>query len=186
VNPRIAETALIGLALSMDTMAVAAAAGATERKFHTRSALRMALYFGGFQALMPLLGWALGRNFVGYIAAYASIAACALLVFVGAKMLWESRRMEPEHEPKTAPQSAHELVLLAVATSLDALAVGLSFSLLGVSILLPALCIGLITFSLSLGAYYAGSKVGHLFEGRAEALGGIILLALGIKILFKG
>ena len=181
---QLVEIALIGVALSMDTVAVAAASGAAMRKFHARNALRMAFYFGGFQAVMPLAGWAIGRSFVKYIAAYDHWAAFALLVFVGGKMIWDSFHLDPCGEPDCEPHTRHELLLLAVATSIDALAVGLSFSFLGVNVLLPALLIGAITFALSLAAYYAGSKLGHMLEGRAAALGGVILIGIGCKILY--
>ena len=178
------EVVLLGLALSMDAAAVSAAAGAAMRGFNPRAALRLGLYFGGFQALMPVLGWAGGMLFARHIGIFAPWAAFGILVFIGGRMIRESFRLEADAAPKDYC-AAGALLLLAVATSLDALAVGVSFSLLGVAVAGPAAVIGVITFCASFAGAWAGSRLGHIFESKAEAAGGLVLIGLGIKILLE-
>lgn len=172
---------LIALGLSMDSLTVALACGIALRLPRLRSALVMALFFGAFQALMPILGWLAGLSFRAAIASFEHWLACGLLVAVGGKMVWESFR---PRAAQSAPVGLGLLVLLSLATSIDALAVGLSLSFLRVPIIGPALLIGAVTFSLSLLAGLIGCRIKK--EGcaaRLELLGGLMLIGLGLKIL---
>jgi putative Mn2+ efflux pump MntP len=178
------EIVLLGLALSMDAAAVAAAAGAAMRGFDIRGALKMGLFFGGFQALMPVLGWAGGTVFASRIGVFAPWAAFGILVFVGGKMIWESFKAEKDSAPKDYCADG-ALLMLALATSMDALAVGVSFSLLRVAAPGPALLIGAITFLVSFVSVWAGSRLGKILDGKAEAAGGIVLIGIGVKILVE-
>lgn len=177
---------LIAFGLAMDAFAVSVASGACARTPSRGQALKMAAYFGGFQMLMPLLGWAGGISLKGAIGGFDHWVAFALLTFVGGKMLYESFTGE-EGACSTGADTFgnRNLLLLAVATSIDALAVGLSFSLLGASIWMPVLLIGAVTFLLSFAGVFAGAGFGHLLEKKAEVLGGLVLIGIGVKILLE-
>ena len=177
----------IAVALAMDAFAVALATGICLREARTAQTLRMAGAFGLFQALMPVAGWLLGLTVHAYIEAYAGWIAFGLLTLVGGKMVWEALHPEPEDEVCTPkdPTRGAQLLLLAVATSIDALAVGLSFSVLGQPIVLPAVVIGVVCFALTA----LGVRLGCLFGSvsaisrYAEILGGVTLIGIGLKIL---
>ena len=144
--------------------------------------LRAALSFGIFQAVMPVLGWLAGRLFVNFISSFDHWLAFGLLGFVGCKMVWES--FHPEKEEKTIDITKGWLLLtLSVATSLDALAVGLSFAFLKVNILTASLTIGVTCFLVTIIGFLLGKKVGEIFGKRAELVGGIILIGIGLQIL---
>jgi putative Mn2+ efflux pump MntP len=175
---------LIALGLSMDALAVAMASGCAVKKIELRPALRMAFFFGFFQTLMPVIGWLAGLGFKKIIASFDHWLAFVLLLFIGAKMILETRRPENCRTRANLP-SLPVLLGLAVATSIDALAVGLSFSLLAVDIITPVLIIGLVTFSLSFMGVLAGYRFGSWISGKAEILGGLILIIIGSKILFE-
>jgi putative Mn2+ efflux pump MntP len=180
------ELLLIALGLSMDAFAVSVASGATMKRLHLPNALKMALFFGGFQALMPVLGWLAGLGMKSFISGVDHWIAFALLSAIGGKMLYESFKIKEEEEcggPKTCPFDTGTLTVLAIATSIDALAVGITFSVLSVSIIAPVLVIGLVTFLMSVGGVKIGSAGGHFFEHKMEAAGGVILVAIGLKIL---
>ena len=174
---------LIALGLSMDAFAVAVTTGGIVTCNHLRNALRMALYFGLFQAIMPVAGWFGAGQFRNYIVSVDHWIAFGLLVFIGVKMIYEAVH-ETEEKIVCEPLSNRLLFILAVATSIDALAVGISFACLNVSIVTPVLVIGIITFVLSLAGFRIGMKMGHFFENRIEIAGGVILILIGIKILF--
>jgi putative Mn2+ efflux pump MntP len=181
------EILLIALGLSMDAFAVAVASGATMKRLHLPDALKMGFFFGGFQALMPVLGWGAGLSMRGFIAGWDHWIAFGLLLGVGGKMLYEAFKIKEEEEcggPRTCPFDTGTLTVLAIATSIDALAVGLTFSLLALSIIGPVLVIGLVTFLMSVAGVKIGSAGGHFFEHKMEAAGGVILIAIGLKILF--
>lgn len=183
---KLLEILLIALGLSMDAFAVAVASGATMKRLHLPNALKMALFFGGFQALMPVLGWAAGLSLKAYITAWDHWLAFGLLAAIGGKMLYEALKIKEEEEcggPKTCPFDNGTLTVLAIATSIDALAVGLTFSVLQVSIVAPVLVIGLVTFVMSVAGVRLGSVGGHFFEHKMEAVGGVVLIAIGLKIL---
>ncbi|MDA8244158.1 MAG: manganese efflux pump MntP family protein [Elusimicrobia bacterium] len=185
---RTAEILLIALGLSMDAFAVAVASGATMKRLNIPHALKMGLFFGGFQALMPVVGWAAGLSLKEYISSWDHWLAFGLLAAIGGKMLYESFEIKEEEDcggPKTCPFDTGTLTVLALATSIDALAVGLTFSVLKLSIIAPVLVIGLVTFAMSLAGVRLGSAGGHFFEHRMEAAGGLILIGIGLKILLE-
>jgi len=174
----------IAFGLSMDAMAVAMVNGCAAKKIEFHPALRMALFFGFFQMLMPVVGWLAGLGFKKVISSFDHWLAFGILFFIGSKMIWEARRPEA-CRTRTSLLSLPVLLGLAVATSIDALAVGLSFSLLAVDIITPVLVIGLVTFCLSFLGVWAGHKLGSWIAGKVEILGGLILIAIGSKILFE-
>ena len=176
----------IALGLSMDAVAVSLASGcsAGKGKVEPRRALLLAFLFGLFQTLMPVAGWLAGLAFKRIIAAVDHWLAFILLAFIGGKMILESRRGEAR-PPGDGRLGLPVMLGLALATSIDALAVGLSFSLLAIDIVMPVLLIGLVTFCLSLLAVFAGQRFGSCLAGKAEALGGVILIAIGLKILVE-
>ncbi|MBI5744228.1 MAG: manganese efflux pump [Elusimicrobia bacterium] len=180
------EILLIALGLSVDAFAVAIASGATMKRLHLPDAMKMGLFFGGFQALMPVLGWAAGLTFKNFISGWDHWVAFGLLAAVGGKMIYESLQMKREEEcgeGKTCPFDTGTLTVLAIATSIDALAVGLTFSMLRVSIAGPVVAIGVVTFAMSAAGVALGSRGGHFFENKMEAAGGLVLIGLGLKIL---
>lgn len=182
-----AEVFFIALGLSVDSFAVAIASGATMKRLHLPHALKMGLFFGGFQALMPAAGWAAGLTLQKAISGWEPWLAFFLLAGVGGKMIYGSLKMKEEEDcgapGRTCPFDTGTLTVLAVATSLDALAVGFTFSLLNVSIAGPVLVIGLVTFLASVAGVKIGSAGGHFFENRMETAGGLVLVAIGLKIL---
>ncbi len=172
----------------MDAFAVSIASGATMKRLHLPNAMKMGLFFGGFQVLMPVAGWAAGLSMKNFIMAWDHWIAFGLLSAVGGKMIYESFRMKEAEEcgkGKACPFDTGALTVLAVATSIDALAVGLTFSLLQISIIGPVLIIGLVTFLMSVAGVKIGSAGGHFFENKMEAAGGLVLIAIGLKILFE-
>ncbi|MFP4365417.1 MAG: manganese efflux pump MntP family protein [Spirochaetia bacterium] len=178
------EVVGIALALSMDALSVSVTEGFVAKKLHFRHAFRMAFFFGLFQALMPVIGFASGFYFREYIREIDHWIAFALLALVGGKMIFESFQCK-EGEDQKGCSHFPTLLTLSVATSIDALAAGVSFVFLGVSIILPVLIIGLITFAVCLAGAYIGNKIGHFFESRLELTGGIILIGIGVKILVE-
>lgn len=182
------EFFLTGIGLSMDAFAVAICKGLGMRKVNYKQMLLIALFFGGFQALMPLLGWLLGRQFEQYITSVDHWIAFALLVLIGANMLWEARKGDDTTDAETvydAPLPLGQLLLMAIATSIDALAVGISFAFLGVNIWLAIAIIGTTTFLISAAGVFIGNRFGNRYEKRATIAGGIILILLGVKILLE-
>jgi putative Mn2+ efflux pump MntP len=201
---------LIGLSLSMDAFAVSVCSGISIRGISVFHAIRASLFFGIFQFIMPVAGWFLGKTFSSYIQAVDHWIAFGLLAVIGGKMLWEagqealraSRKakaaasgvFEPANRGSCGAQAADTgadirslrvLLTLAVATSIDALAVGLSFSLLNQGIWGPAALIGGITFVVCLTGFEFGRRIGFMFERGAQMLGGLILIGIGIRILIE-
>ena len=181
---------LTGIGLSMDAFAVSVCKGLGMRKMQYVQALVIGLFFGGFQALMPMLGYFLGTQFADYIREFDHWLAFVLLAFIGGKMVVEAckkGKAEEEKEQQLAqePFRLQELFLLAIATSIDALAVGVTFAFLEVNIWLAIAVIGSITFLISIIGVWIGHQFGNRFEKKAELLGGIILVAIGIKILVE-
>ena len=182
------EFFLTGIGLSMDAFAVAICKGLGMRKVNYKQMLLIALFFGGFQALMPLLGWLLGRQFEQYITSVDHWIAFTLLVLIGANMLREARKGDDTTDAETvydAPLPLGQLLLMAIATSIDALAVGISFAFLGVNIWLAIATIGTTTFLISAAGVFIGNRFGNRYEKRATIAGGIILILLGVKILLE-
>jgi putative Mn2+ efflux pump MntP len=175
---------LIALGLAMDAFAVSVASGATERKLNIRYAVRLAAFFGGFQAVMPLIGWLAGLSLKDTIGSLDHWVVFGLLGLIGGRMIYESGKLKSD-DKATHTMSIRVLLLLAVATSIDALAVGISFAFLQVSIVTPLVVIGAVTFLLSFVGTYLGNRVGHFFESKIEAFGGLILIGIGVKVLVE-
>ncbi len=182
----ITEIILIALGLSMDAFAVAMCKGLGMARLNRRSALVIALFFGGFQAAMPLLGWLLGKQFEAYITAVDHWIAFALLALIGGKMIFDALRGgESQAGAATDRLDYRELLLMAVATSIDALAVGVTFAFLQVAILRAISLIGAITFALSYLGVVVGFHFGARFEKKAQLAGGATLILIGLKILLE-
>ena len=182
------EIFLIGIGLSMDAFAVAICKGlAMPNRVDKKGALLIALYFGAFQAIMPTLGWLLGSQFAKYVTRFAPWIAFVLLAWIGGNMVRESLSKEEKEEEEQRQISHKELLVLAVATSIDALAVGVTFSMLelAVSIGAAVALIGCTTFLISLGGVYVGNVFGAKYKSRAEFVGGAILILIGVKILLE-
>ena len=178
------ELFLIGIGLSMDAFAVSICKGLSMQKIDKKYTLCIGLFFGGFQALMPLTGYLLGSRFSGYIERFDHWIAFVLLALIGFNMIKESREEEEEEKPY-AGVNFKELLILAVATSIDALAVGVSFAFLGVRIAPAVTLIGCTTFVLTLVGVWVGNLFGSRYKSRAELTGGIILILIGVKILLE-
>lgn len=174
----------LALALAMDVFAVSLGLGLSLKPATSGQTFRLAFHFGLFQFLMPVLGWAVGESFIRHIEKYDHWVAFALLLGVGVKMIFESLRPQKESGSKSSdPTRGVSLVVLSVATSLDALAVGLSLAALHVDIVFPALVIGLVAFAMTVLGMKIGPALGKVIGRRAELLGGLILILIGIKIL---
>ncbi|MFO7643949.1 MAG: manganese efflux pump MntP family protein [Desulfosarcina sp.] len=176
----------LAVALAMDAFAVAVAAGVTLKSVSPRQTFRLAWHFGLFQAMMPVVGWGAGLTVRSHIEAYAHWAAFALLVFVAQGMLRSAFRGEKNEATAKDPTRGMTLVVLSVATSIDALAVGLSLSMINISIWTPALVIGLVAGAFTTAGIHLGKMIGSVAKlGRwAEMTGGVVLLAIGLNILW--
>ncbi|MGE5638213.1 MAG: manganese efflux pump MntP family protein [Chloroflexota bacterium] len=174
---------LIAVGLAMDAFAVSVAKGISINHDRRKSAFLMALFFGGFQMLMPLIGWLAGQSFREIIMGVDHWIAFGLLSFIGTKMIYDSTKKESEEGQETL--RLHTLLALAVATSIDALMVGLSFAFLQTTIIEPILLIGIITFSLSLLGFFFGCGLDSFFGSKIRIVGGLILIAIGIRILIE-
>lgn len=181
----ILELLLVALSLSMDAFAVAVCKGLGMGKINYKRGLLIALFFGFFQALMPFIGYVLGVQFEQYIVSFDHWIAFVLLGFIGAKMIFEA--FEKEKDECCDKFSIGELFILAIATSIDALAVGITFALIApsVGIGLSVLLIGVITFALSLVGVIIGNKFGAKYKKWAELSGGAVLCLMGLKILLE-
>ena len=175
---------LLAVGLSMDAFAVAVCKGLALKKITLRSAGWVGLWFGGFQALMPLAGYFLGAQFRSAVLAYAHWVAFALLVLIGGNMIREAL-FEKEAAKADGALSCRAMLPLAVATSIDALAVGITFAFLDVNIAASVLLIGCTTCLISMAGVKAGAMFGDKYEKKAELLGGIILVLLGVKTLLE-
>lgn len=173
----------LAVGLAMDAFAVSVASGIAMRNFRIGHAFRMAAAFGLFQSVMPLFGWVAGRILQHAMEDMDHWIAFILLGFIGGKMIYEATRLEKAEEP-TNPFALRTLLILAVATSIDAFAVGVTFAMIGAAIVAPVLIIGAVTFALCLAGVYIGERVGHFFEKKIEIAGGLVLIAIGFKILF--
>ena len=180
------ELFLIGIGLSMDAFAVAICKGLGMERINKRDTLLLALFFGGFQALMPLMGYLLGSRFASYIERWDHWIAFVLLAFIGSSMIRESREQEEEEIEHGGSIRYRELFTLAVATSIDALAVGITFALLpDVNVPLAVCLIGITTFVCSAAGLKVGNLFGLKYKAKAELAGGIILILIGLKILLE-
>ena len=174
------EILLIAFALAMDSVALSIANGAKYRNLGIMQILKVAFFYGFFQALMPLIGYFLGINFVKFISEIDHFIAFAILVFLGIKMI---REAGGEHESISPNITIKELIVGAIATSIDAMAVGVTFAFGGVNIWSACAIIGLVCFTLCVIACYLGKKTGEYLEDKALILGGVILILIGVKIL---
>ncbi|MDD1647892.1 MAG: manganese efflux pump MntP family protein [Methanomicrobiales archaeon] len=172
---------LIALGLAMDCFAVALGAGVAEGEGRIRNALRIALAFGAFQGGMLVLGWGAGTLVLGIIAPFDHWVAFALLAAIGVKMILESR--EDEEAPPDLTLAT--LLLLSVATSIDSLAAGISFAVLTSDIMVPAVVIGTVTFGIALAGALLGGRIRKAYGKGMELVGGLVLIAIGIRILLE-
>ncbi len=180
------ELFLTAVALSMDAFAVSMCKGLGMRTLNRRNALMIGLFFGGFQALMALIGWLLGSQFAQMIQSVDHWIVFFLLGGIGGKMIWDAFH-EEEADASADPDRLdyRELTVLAVATSIDALAVGISFAFLEVRVVPSVLLIGLVTFLLCVGGVRIGHRFGARYSGRATLCGGVILILIGLRILLE-
>lgn len=182
----IGELWLIGIGLSMDAFAAAMCKGLGMKTLQWGQGAGIALLFGAFQGLMPLAGWLLGKRFEGYITPVDHWIAFGLLTYIGSKMIWDALHEQPESEGQNeSALNLKELLILAVATSIDALAVGIPFAFLQVKILPAATLIALTTFGLSLAGVAIGHQFGARFQTGAQIAGGGVLILIGVKILLE-
>ena len=176
-------TILIALGLAMDSFSVSITRGLTNTQTRMSiEALKVAFFFGLFQGIMPVMGWLAGVSIIDFISGFDHWIVFGLLTFIGLRMIYESTTAESKKMVSSSSFSV--LIMLSIATSIDALAVGLSLSFLEVSIITPAIIIGIITFFLSFLGVYIGKKFGGFFE-KIGVLGGVILIVIGIKILIE-
>ena len=182
------EIFLVGVGLSMDAFAVAICKGLAMPRVNRKQTLLIGLYFGVFQAVMPLTGWLLGSQFARRVTKMAPWIAFVLLAWIGGSMIRESLSKKEEEEKAEPAELRHrELLMLAIATSIDALAVGVSFSMveLTVPIYAAAILIGCTTFAISVAGVFVGNLFGARYKNRAELVGGAILILIGLKILLE-
>ncbi len=175
---------IIAVGLAMDAFAVSIARGAAYKQLKINHVFRIAAFFGAFQAFMPVVGWLCGLTAKELVASYDHWIAFGLLAGIGAKMIYESFRIR-QAEQHPDPMNMLMLVCLSIATSIDALAVGITLSFLNGSIAIAAVVIGLVTFLMSYLGVYIGKTVGHIFENKIEAVGGLVLIGIGVKILIE-
>lgn len=179
----------LAVGLAMDATAVSAARGLLTPVVRFKHVLLVMLFFGGSQALMPLLGWLLGSQLGSVVAAWDHWIAFSLLGAIGGKMLWEARGDDDDEEsekPKNGdPFGLRLLLVLAIATSIDAFAVGITLPLLGAPLVLSLVTIGVVTAVLSAAGLFAGRHFGALLGKRLDVFGGLVLIALGTKILIE-
>lgn len=178
----ILETILLGIGLSMDAFAVAICKGLSNEKFSVNLALIVGAWFGIFQALMPLIGYSLGSLVLQYIEAVDHWIAFALLAFIGGKMIYEAVKGEEKHD---ASVTFAAMLPLAIGTSIDAMAAGITLAFSSINIFLAISIIGAITFSLSAIGVKIGNIFGSKYKSKAEIFGGAVLIVLGLKILIE-
>jgi len=177
------EIFLIAVGLAMDAFAVSIGAGTLSSMKDLRSTVRLSFHFGLFQFLMPVIGWFLGSKIQVYVVSFDHWVALVLLSYIGIKMIYESFKKEEAH--KENPSKGKNLVILSVATSIDALVVGFTLAMLNVEIWYPSIIIGIVTGVLSIGGVWLGNKLGTKLGRSMEVIGGVILIAIGVKILVE-
>ena len=180
---------LMGVGLAMDAFAVSICKGLSMKRVKWQHATIIGIFFGGFQALMPFIGWVLGSQFEQYITKVDHWIAFGLLGIIGGKMLFEALKGEEDDECGCCDNAEKfdikELFVLAIATSIDALAVGITFAFLNYPVGMAVTIIGVITFAISVAGVYIGNFFGSRFKTKAEIAGGVILIGIGIKILLE-
>lgn len=183
---KIIDLLLIALALSMDAFAVAVIKGVQMKKLNYKQGLVIAAFFGVFQGGMPLIGWALGSQFKSYIESFDHWVAFILLTLIGGKMIYEVIKDKGEEQKEESNNfSIGNLILLSIATSVDALVVGITFAFLDINIIQSAFVIGILTFIVAFIGVIIGNKFGAKYKKRAELIGGIILVLMGVQILVE-
>lgn len=177
----------IAIALAMDVFAVSIATGVALKQLNVRQIFRMSWHFGFFQAMMPIVGWSAGLTVRSYIEKYDHWVVFTLLAFVGLHMIWEAFKEDNETSVQKDPTRGMALIILSVATSIDALAVGFTFSLLKVSVWIPAVIIGIVSILFSIVGLKIGKELGKLssVDKYAEIMGGVVLILIGVKILYE-
>lgn len=184
----LAELMAIAVALAMDAFSVAIASGASMKSVSLRQTFRLAWHFGLFQALMPVIGWMAGKSIVRYVSEFDHWVAFILLLFVGLNMIRNSfSEGEDEEAGRKDPTKGGTLIILSVATSIDALAVGFSISMAGVDIMMPAAVIGVVALVFTAGGLHLGRKIGQIpkLGAFSEVFGGLALIGIGIRILYE-
>lgn len=179
----ILEIILIGVGLAMDAFAVSICKGLSMKKLEWKKAFIIALYFGVFQAIMPVIGYFLGTSFQSLVTNIDHWIAFILLTIIGGNMIKES--FDDENEKRNDKIDFKTMIILAIATSIDALAVGITFAFFQTNIILAVAIIGAITFFISIFGVKIGNKFGDKFQNKAEMFGGIILILIGLKILLE-
>jgi putative Mn2+ efflux pump MntP len=174
----------IAAGLAMDCFAVSITSGIAIKNLRINNALQIALFFGSFQAIMPVIGWFAGRGLRDFISGVDHWVAFGLLGLIGLKMIYESTKLESDKK-EINPLNIYVLSMLSIATSIDALAVGVSFAFLKISLVTSIIIIGTITFILSFIGVFVGNRTGHFFENKIELAGGLILIGIGTKILLE-
>ena len=175
---------MLAIGLAMDSFSVSLAASTSGHEMDGRSAVRLAFHLGFFQFLMPVVGWYLGSSVVEIISSFDHWVAFGLLIFVGGRMIWGGTRDGITAFPSN-PSRGVTMILLSIATSIDALAIGLSLAMLGISIWYPSVVIGVVTAMISLAGIPLGAKLGGLFGKRVSIAGGLILVFIGLRILIS-
>lgn len=175
----------IAVALAMDAFAVALSAGVLLDPITGRQLFRLGFHFGLFQGGMPVIGWLAGVGLRQFVTLFAPWITFGLLTFVGGKMIYEAVTDQEEVRERRDPTRGMTLVILSIATSIDALAVGFSLSLLGTAIWTPAVTIGIITALLTVTGMLLGRKIGAIWGDRVEILGGVVLIGIGLKIFLQ-
>jgi len=174
----------IALGLAMDALAVSIACGVTIKHLKIRHSLRIGLFFGFFQAFMPVIGWLAGKSIRDAISGVDHWIVFGLMGIIGGKMIYESFKI-PSNRKGFDPLHISVLLFLSIATSIDALAVGIGFAFLQIAIITPVIIIGIITFLLSFAGTYIGHRMGHFFERKIEFAGGAVLIVMGTKFLVE-
>jgi len=181
----VVEIVLIALGLAMDALAVSVVNGMTAKELRTKNALKMATFFGSFQAFMPVIGWAVGLSLIDLISGLDHWVAFGLLGLIGCKMIYEAVKREVGKD-RSASLGVYVLLVLALATSIDAFVVGVSFAFLKMaSIAIPVIAIGAVTFLLSFVGASVGNRIGRFLGRKVEIFGGLILISIGLKILIE-
>lgn len=177
------EILLIAVSLAMDAFAVSISTGISLPGFCWKHAVKMGVWFGAFQFFMPLIGWLLGSSVKTYIESVDHWIAFGLLALIGGRMIWET--VKGDGEAAAADLSVSRLALLALATSIDALAVGVSMAFMEIQIVWSCTIIGVVAFTLSVVGGMLGKKLGSLFQRSAQIAGGVVLICIGVKILVE-
>ena len=174
---------LTAVSLALDAFAVSTSAGLTVKGFRFRDAVKMGRWFGAFQFIMPVIGWLLASTVAEYVVKYSPYIAFTLLAFIGGRMVIGA--LKKDGEPAVTELGAKTLLMLAIATSIDALAVGVTFAFMDINIWIASAVIGAVAFILSVVGGTAGGKLGEKFQDSAELIGGLVLIGIGAKILIE-